>query len=160
MSEQNEQFFASAAVLSHHVDIAVFGCMDSRVQEARIAFMEKEYGVKPGYYDPVVMAGACKQLIETGCAQLEKAVAVAMTLHEGDTIVLLQHTDCGAYGGSGELGMLEEEIAFQEVQLRTAKDKILSFVEMEALPLPKIELYIEVIMNDAANPGVRYHKVA
>jgi len=134
----------------HNVDHGVIGCMDFRLRDARAAFM-KSMGVVD--YDNCVMPGACKNHIssESGCAQLELAVNVALGLHSGEHLWLFHHTDCGAYGGSAEFDSLEEEIEFQSGELMKTRDKIKLAREGEGKPVPVFHLFVEVINKDGGS---------
>jgi len=52
---------------------------------------------------------------------------VPCDLHHVEKIVIVNHADCGAYGGSKQFnGDLEAEQRFHEGELRKAKEKILA----------------------------------
>jgi carbonic anhydrase len=62
-----------------------------------------------------------KGLIRFGCE-------VATNHHGAGMIVLINHHDCGAYGGSEQFASLEAEMRFHEEQLTQARDYILKKV--------------------------------
>jgi len=45
---------------------------------------------------------------------------IAFNKHNVERVILINHQDCGAYGGSEAFNGLEDEVAKQEIQLRHA----------------------------------------
>ena len=64
-------------------------------------------------YDCIAIAGGVKDL------PIEQ-IEVSIRLHQPKTIVLIQHEDCGAYGGSEKFENLESEKNFQKEELQRA----------------------------------------
>jgi carbonic anhydrase len=57
-----------------------------------------------------------------------KCIGVPCDLHHAQKIVIVNHADCGAYGGSKEFkGDLEAEQKFHEGELQKSKEKILQY---------------------------------
>jgi hypothetical protein len=57
-----------------------------------------------------------------------QCIGIPCDLHHAARIVIVNHADCGAYGGSKEFkGDDEAEQKFHEVQLKSAKEKILKY---------------------------------
>jgi len=50
-----------------------------------------------------------------------KNLKISSDLHQPKTIVLIQHGDCGAYGGSVEFADFAAEEALQKEQLKSAE---------------------------------------
>jgi carbonic anhydrase len=75
-------------------------CFDNRFEMA-LRKLIKKIGVV--HFDPIRIAGGAKSLVgseseadrEFVLEQIQKSV----TLHETDTVILMLHSDCGAYGG-------------------------------------------------------------
>ncbi|MFH1611339.1 MAG: hypothetical protein ABIA83_01930, partial [Patescibacteria group bacterium] len=57
-------------------------------------------------------------------------------LHSISTLMLMNHTDCGAYGGSDKFETKEEEKEFHIGELRKAKEKLSKkYPELEIIML-------------------------
>ena len=99
---------------------AIF-CFDFRFARRFYEFLESMY---PGSYDPISAAGAVKSLLADGKTDnfLLNQVGLSASLHKTKAIVLIQHEDCGAYGGSKAFANSEAEIAFQKEELQKAED--------------------------------------
>ena len=85
-------------------------CIDFRFQRFLNEYLEKRF---PGSYDRVAVAGGVKNLPLEQCE-------VSVKLHQPKSIVLFQHEDCGAYGGSKEFENLEAEKPFQKQEVGKA----------------------------------------
>jgi len=111
----------------HNCEAVVLACIDFRFWKETMRFAEEELGIKT--YDFPKMPGAAKAvnecLSEVDVAM--KCIGVPCDLHHAQKIVIVNHADCGAYGGSKEWnGDLEAEQKFHEGELRRAKEKILA----------------------------------
>jgi hypothetical protein len=112
----------------HHCDAAVLACIDFRFWKETMQFVEEELGIKS--YDFPKLPGSAKAindcLSEVDVAM--KCIGVPCDLHHVEKIVIVNHADCGAYGGSAQFdGDLEAEQKFHEGELRKAKEKILEY---------------------------------
>ena len=68
-----------------------------------------------------MVAGGVKELITDQGKNpdfLLKQFNISVGLHNPSTFVLIQHEDCGAYGGSAALGESLQELEFQKKELR------------------------------------------
>ncbi|MBI2647953.1 MAG: hypothetical protein HYW98_01245 [Candidatus Wildermuthbacteria bacterium] len=102
--------------MSHTCKAVVVHCIDFRFCRALNDFFEEEY---PEGYDNVVIAGGVKDIVEKGDQSFALGqLKLSMRLHQPKEIVLVQHEDCGAYGGSAALG--EDELEHQKTQLASA----------------------------------------
>ena len=112
----------------HNCDAVVLACIDFRFWKETMKFAEEELGIKT--YDFPKMPGSAKAINE---CQNEvdvpmKCIGVPCDLHHAQKIVIVNHTDCGAYGGSKEFkGDSEAEQKFHEGELQKAKEKILKY---------------------------------
>ncbi|MBI2642677.1 MAG: hypothetical protein HYW97_02455 [Candidatus Wildermuthbacteria bacterium] len=98
----------------------VIHCMDWRFRKHLNAFLDARF---PAGYDLISLAGGIKSLHEDGISDTNvelKNLKLASSLHHPERIVLIQHEDCGAYGGSGQFANFEAEHRFQEEELRKA----------------------------------------
>ncbi|HEX9722275.1 MAG TPA: carbonic anhydrase [Candidatus Paceibacterota bacterium] len=94
-------------------------CIDFRIQRFLNKYLDDRF---PGGYDRVAAAGGAKYLAEggqNGDFELEEC-GVSYKLHHPTALVLIQHEDCGAYGGSKKFVDLEAEKAFQKQEMEKA----------------------------------------
>lgn len=119
-------------------------CIDYRFWPHAIPMLEKKYGS----FDLIEMAGASKSLVsplekEDRVTLLEN-IEISIKLHHPEKLILTNHTDCGAYGGSSKFSSHEEEIIFQKNELSKAK-----MIAKEKFP----QLGIEALIIDKNNKG-------
>jgi carbonic anhydrase len=112
----------------HSCEAVVLACIDFRFWKETAQFVEKELGIKS--YDFPKLPGAAKAIND--CLSEEdvalKCIGVPCDLHHVEKIVIINHADCGAYGGSAKWkGDLEAEENFHKSELRRAKEKILKY---------------------------------
>lgn len=83
-------------------EAAVVWCFDNRF-ELVLRKLLKRLGV--GYFDPIRIAGGTKYLAsvtsedEANRKFVVDQIRISMRLHETKTVILMLHSDCGAYGG-------------------------------------------------------------
>ena len=104
----------------HTCDALLVLCIDFRIQHFLHDFFLKKF---PGGYDVISLAGGIKSLAEEAGKSnvIWQNVEISNRLHEPKQIVLIQHEDCGAYGGSRTFPSFEAEKQFQKEQLLKAK---------------------------------------
>ena len=103
---------------AHSCKALVLHCIDFRFQEQISEFLEKKF---PQSYDRVALAGGVKELLENGERSITlKNLEISSQLHQPKTIVLIQHEDCGAYGGSGAFRSSAKELEHQRQELQKA----------------------------------------
>ena len=112
----------------HSCEAVVLACIDFRFWKETMKFAEEALGIKS--YDFPKMPGAAKVIndcqSETDVPM--QCIGISCDLHHAARIVIVNHADCGAYGGSKEFkGDDEAEQKFHEVQLKSAKEKILKY---------------------------------
>jgi len=54
-----------------------------------------------------------------------RQLAISVKLHNPNEVILVNHTDCGAYGGSEAFGSAEEEYKFHVKELKKARGAVL-----------------------------------
>ena len=84
----------------HSCDAVVLGCMDFRFWQAIVNYIQQQLGYST--FDLITEAGGTKALAEhTGeiYDDLLRELTIASTLHHIKTIILVNHEDCGGYGG-------------------------------------------------------------
>jgi hypothetical protein len=111
----------------HSCEAAVLACIDFRFWKETMRFVEEELGIKS--YDFPKLPGAAKAindcLSEVDVAM--KCIGVPCDLHHVEKIIIVNHADCGAYGGSSQFnGDAEAEQKFHEGELKKTKEKILA----------------------------------
>lgn len=105
--------------MAHHCKYLIVHCIDFRLQKSINDYLEKN-GVL-GDCDVVSIAGGVKN---TGF--LLEQLDISANLHNVQEAILVNHIDCGAYGGSGKFSSFEAERTFHAEELRKAKAQILA----------------------------------
>lgn len=106
----------------HSCEAVVLCCIDFRFWRETLAFVEQELGLK--YFDFPALPGGAKAINE-GNELAIACVSVPCDLHRVKKIVIINHQDCGAYGGSVKFnGDDDAEQKFHAEELRKAKEKI------------------------------------
>ena len=110
----------------HSCEAVVLTCIDFRFWKETVEFVELELGIKN--FDFPSLPGAAKAINESNGEDLAMScISVPVDLHHAQKIVIINHQDCGAYGGSEKFNENnEEEQKFHEEELRKAKEKILA----------------------------------
>ena len=106
-----------------------------------------------GDADVVSLAGACKELVDGGEGAKElllKQIEISSKLHNSSKVIMLHHSDCGAYKASYAFNSFEEEKAKQSGDMEKAaaviKDRF-----------PRLEV-VKVLakMNDGEGKDVEF----
>jgi carbonic anhydrase len=109
----------------HHCEAVVLTCIDFRFWRETLEFIENELGIKT--FDFSSLPGAAKAINESAGDNdiAVKCISVPCDLHSAKKIVIVNHEDCGAYGGSAKFnGDQEAEFEFHIKELKKAKEKI------------------------------------
>lgn len=122
--------------MSHKCCAIVVHCIDFRFQAAIDNWLQ-ERGLT-GDCDRAGHAGSCKDIVEDITSSVSRDIDVAINLHSVDKIILLHHTDCGAYGGAQP-----DDQNFHANQLRLAAEKLAS-----KYPSITIEKWLAVLAAD------------
>ncbi len=89
----------------YECDAAIVWCFDNRFQLGFTKFL-KRLGVI--YSDPIKIAGGAKSLaspdLETDREFVLQQIRTSIRLHGTKLVILMVHSDCGAYGGLGGFG--------------------------------------------------------
>src|SRR6267143_5183592 len=112
----------------YHCDASVVGCFDNRFETACRKLLKRLGVVQP---DPIKIAGGAKALASPDeefhrtfvLDQIQKSIR----LHGTDRVILMLHSDCGAYGGlAGRFqGDARAEAEHHKVELRRAAANLL-----------------------------------
>lgn len=111
----------------HECEAVVLACIDFRFWKETARFIEEELGIRS--YDFPKLPGAAKAIneCENDVDVPMKCIGIPCDLHHARKIVIVNHADCGAYGGSAQFnGDTEAEQKFHEGELQKAKEKIAS----------------------------------
>ena len=103
----------------------VISCIDFRFhQKLREALKKK----KINSYDLICLAGGAKNLASPSKKIYQQAVIdnikLSQKLHKIKMVVLSNHLDCGAYGGSGKFKTLKQETKFHQTELKKAENMV------------------------------------
>lgn len=109
----------------HHCEAVVLTCIDFRFWRETLAYIESELGLKS--FDFPSLPGAAKAVND--CKNDEeitlKCISVPRDLHQAKKLVIVNHQDCGAYGGSQAFnGDSAAEESFHKQELKKAKEKM------------------------------------
>jgi len=105
----------------------VISCIDYRFWPRDLSLLAKKFG----RFDLLALAGGSKNLAsptdkENKLTALEN-IRLSIKLHGAKTIVLTNHSDCGAYGGSKRFSSQKQEVDFHKKELLKAKSVIRKF---------------------------------
>ena len=120
-------------------DAAVLWCFDNRFDLGFRKFL-KRIGVV--YSDPIKIAGGAKSLaspeLETDREFVLEQIRKSIRLHDTKRVILMVHSDCGAYGGlaDGFGGNVQAEAAHHQRELALAAANL-----AKAIPGIEIQAY-------------------
>lgn len=105
---------------THTCKAAVLHCIDFRFRKRLAEFLESRFGDS---YDLVSVVGGVKSLIADPLENnfILEQVKISEKLHSPEIILLIQHEDCGAYGGSKAFGDFSTEQEAQNQELEKAE---------------------------------------
>ncbi len=131
-------FHFDAPRQKYHCDAAVIWCFDNRFELGFRKFL-KRIGVTNS--DPVKIAGGAKCLaspdLETERQFVLEQIRKSMRLHGTKRVILMLHSDCGAYGGlAGFGGSADLEAERLHAELRLAASNL-----RHAIPGLQIDAY-------------------
>ena len=93
--------------MSHCCPAAVITCIDFRFWQKLTAYFE-EQGL--GEYDLIAMAGGAKNVLDEDTREIIfNQLDICTCKHEIRKVYLVNHVDCGAYGGSSAFASSEVE---------------------------------------------------
>lgn len=120
MNETNGQNFKVPFQFKgrHHCEAVAIACIDFRFWKETARFIEEKLRIKS--YDFPKLPGAAKALNESTEGDLASScVKVPVDLHQVSKIVIINHSDCGAYGGRAKFNddvEAEQEFHFNELK--------------------------------------------
>lgn len=112
--------------MSHTARALVLHCMDFRFLTGIRDFL-LERGLKDSY-DLVALAGAAKNLVEPLAFEdkelMLRQMEISQRLHGVQEVLLVNHLDCGAYGGTSAFTTREDEHERHVTDLRLARETV------------------------------------
>ncbi len=139
--------------MAHTCKAVLIRCMDFRLEDDIERFLDERGLV--GDCDIISVGGATKALMSEDQGEVDFLLSqfgIAYNLHGVRHFILMDHTDCGAYGGRDAIGSAEEDFKFHVERLEKAKEILL-----EKFKDANIELIIADIADDGA---VEFRSVA
>ena len=123
--------------MSHTCHNILFHCMDFRLTREIGRWLEEEKMM--GDCDIVALAGSAKEIVDGDEASrnlLLKQIEISASLHHASRVILMHHTQCGAYAQSYEFASTEEELNKHREDLTKAENIIKSkFPDIEVLKI-------------------------
>jgi carbonic anhydrase len=114
--------------MKHACSTAIFHCIDFRFAADIKTYLEKENLL--GDVDIVSIAGVAKNWVapakETDTEFVMRQLDISKRLHDVGKVVLMNHLDCGAYGGRKAFESDAAEHAAHVADLETARAMILA----------------------------------
>ena len=108
--------------MSHTCSTAIIRCMDFRLGGAIRDYLDSNDLYND--VDIISIAGASKDLVEDADGFLATQIELSKSLHNIDRIILMNHTDCGGYGGRSAFESPEDEIENHVTDMKIAKSKL------------------------------------
>jgi hypothetical protein len=137
--------------MSHKAQALVQTCIDFRFRKPLNEFLENELGLHR--VDIKTDGGGVKKIVEEGPIRdwVFTNHQIAFDLHGVDRVILINHQDCGAYGGSKSFDGITHEIESHEGHLKNAAS-----ILTQKFPAKIIEAYFAMLMEDGS---VKFKKV-
>ncbi|TAL20686.1 hypothetical protein EPN90_00265 [Patescibacteria group bacterium] len=109
--------------MSHHCRALVLHCIDFRLGKSIKNFLQEQELL--GDADLVSLAGAAKNFVDPLAEPLVmRQIEISKKLHGIREVYLINHTDCGAYGGRDKFASTTAEHNVLAGDLRTAAEMI------------------------------------
>ncbi len=132
--------------MSHTCSSALIRCMDFRLTDAINKWLE-EKGIMNDC-DIISVAGIAKAIaVDPQSADalfILKQIELSIKLHNTETLYIMHHTDCGAYGGHKAFANLDEEKAKYKADMENAREVINSVVP---------DLEVKFVLADIKDDG-------
>jgi carbonic anhydrase len=122
----NKIFHFDASADHYVADAAVISCFDERIRQTVNKFLKRRGILRP---DMIVVAGGAKALASPGndCERdfILQQLRLSILLHNAGRVLLVTHSDCGAYGGLAAFGEdRARECTHHGVELDRARDLV------------------------------------
>ena len=123
----------------YHCDASVVGCFDNRFELVCRKLLKRIGVVQP---DPIKIAGGAKALAspdeEFHRSFVMEQIHKSIRLHGTDRVILMLHSDCGAYGGLA--GRFQGDAAAEADHHRAELRRAAEFLK-EAIPDLTVDCY-------------------
>lgn len=142
--------------MTNHCRALIIHCTDFRLQDALRSFLEKQKLL--GTTDIVALAGGVQEIAQSERPEkstLFRQVQISSDLNQIKEVLLVNHTDCSAYGGREAFTDRSEEMERHTDDLRTARAVI-----SRAFPELAVRLFIADIKNVHGNPDIVFVAVS
>jgi carbonic anhydrase len=106
--------------MSHTCSAALIKCMDFRLTGDVHAWLEEKGLVND--CDIISVAGAAKDIVENPQGYVFSLIKLSIELHQIKKVILMNHRDCGAYGGSAAFNGQAEEFAKHKGEMNKARE--------------------------------------
>lgn len=94
--------------MSHSCKALIIHCIDFRLGQSIYEFLKKQKLL--GDCDIVGIAGSAKNFSDKDSRDtLMRQIEISVKLHSISKVILMNHTDCGAYGGRSAFDSVEDE---------------------------------------------------
>jgi carbonic anhydrase len=134
--------------MSHNCKAILFHCIDFRLINETSRWMNEQSLI--GDCDVVAVAGSSKAIVD-GSDNIRDfllgQINTSCTLHNCQQVVLVHHSDCGAYRNSYNFASPEEEKAKQVIDMKKAEEIIKDrFPELKV-----IKIWAQMADSDGKN---------
>ena len=135
-------------------DTLVFTCIDYRFAAENQNFLNETLKLKNNY-DHVSIPGSIYNLVNYESRELVLSkFSQSVKLHLINRVIIINHFDCGAYGGSASFGSEIAEHETHIVDLRKARALL-----MEKYPTLEVSLFLESLVEDGGKTRVHFEKI-
>ena len=108
---------------THHCEAAVLSCIDFRFWQTIDEYVKTHLGIAS--YDFPSLPGAAKAINDSEGDLAMSCITIPCQLHNAHKLIIVNHADCGAYGGAKQHADIEAEQEFHAAELRKARAKVL-----------------------------------
>lgn len=107
----------------HQWDVLAISCIDGRFIKQTIDWISER---TDGTFDFRTEVGSSKAIVDSlpDRERLFELINVSIRLHDIQEVWLINHIDCGAYGGSKNFENIEKEKEFHFSELNKAKEYV------------------------------------
>jgi carbonic anhydrase len=104
-------------------EAVALSCVDFRFRAETLLFIKKFLAIES--FDIMKFPGSARAINEKSENDFVlNSIQLPLDLHCASKIVIVNHQDCGAYGGSGAFQNPQEEQEFHEAELRRAGARV------------------------------------
>ncbi len=135
-----QRIFSFTSSAEHYTaEACVVWCFDERFRKLLDAFIEHRAFAHP---DRIIIAGGAKSLsspeVESARDFTLGQIQKSLKLHHPKRIILMTHSDCGAYGGLQAFGSKEAELEKHRIELIAARDALASAIDLTGIEIEMV----------------------